>query len=104
MNVSSEMQALCDNIISTSANRANRLGSLRHETNALRRDTRRMVKGFHESFGAKARGLRATLRNETDIRKKTVAGLRSEFRKDTKAVRTDLAAAKGVWSAMVKGY
>ena len=103
MNVSSEMQTLCNNIISTSANRANRLGSLRHETDALRRDARRMVNGFHDSFGAMARGLHATLRDETDVRKKAVAGLRSVFRKDAKAVRADLAAAKGIWAAMVKG-
>lgn len=103
MNLSSEMQALCNNIISTSANRANRLGSLRHETVALRRDARRMVKGFHNSFVIKARGLHATLKNETDARKKTVAGLRSGFRKDSRAVRADLAAAKGIWSAIAKG-
>ena len=103
MNLSSEMQTLCNNIISTSANRANRLGSLRHETGALRRDARRMVKGFHNSFSAMARGLHATLKNETDVRKKTVAGLRSGFRKEAKAVRADLAAAKGIWAAIAKG-
>jgi len=70
MNLSSEMQALCNNIISTSANRGEKLGSLRHET---------------------------------DVRKKTVAGLRSGFRKDSRAVRDDLAAAKGIWAAIAKG-
>lgn len=103
MNVSSEMQTLCNNIITTSANRANQLGSLRHETDALRRDARRMVKSFHDSFATKARGLHATLEHETGARKKTVAELRSKFRKDSRAVRSDLAAAKSVWSAMVKG-
>lgn len=103
MNVSSEMQALCNNIISTSANRANRLGSLRYETDALRRDARRMVKVFHDSFVTNARGLHAALKNETDARKKTVAGLRSEFRKEAQAVRADLAAAKGIWAAIAKG-
>lgn len=103
MNVSSEMQNLCDNIISTSANRANRLSSLRHETDALRRDARSMVKGFQDSFVTKARGLHATLGHETDVRKKTVAGLRSEFRKDAKAVKADLAAAKGIWAAIAMG-
>lgn len=86
MNISSEMQVLCDNIAPASVNRANRPGSLRHETDALRRDTRRMVKGFYESFGAMARGLHATLRNETDARKQTVTGLRSKFRKNSRAV------------------
>jgi len=103
MNLSSEMQALCNNIISTSANRGEKLGSLRHETDALRRDARRMVKGFHDSFGAMARVLHATLGHETDVRKKTVAGLRSGFRKDSRAVRADLAAAKGIWAAIAKG-
>ena len=103
MSVSFEMQALCNNIISTSANRGEKLGSLRHETAALRRDARRMVKGFHNSFGAMARGLHATLKNETDVRKETVAGLRSGFQKDSRAVRADLAAAKGIWAAIVKG-
>jgi len=103
MNLSSEMQTLCNNIISTSANRANRLGSLRHETDALRRDARRMVNGFHNSFGAMARGLHATIRNETDARKKTVASLRSGFRKEAKAVRADLAAARGIWAAVGNG-
>lgn len=103
MNVSSEMQALCNNIISTSANRADRLDSLRNETGAIRRDARRMVKGFHHSFSAMARGLHATLKNETDARKKTIAGLRSGFRKEAKAVRADLAAAKGIWAAITKG-
>lgn len=103
MNLSSEMQALCNNIISTSANRANRLGSLRHETGALRRDARRMVKGFHNSFVTKARALHAMLGHETDVRKETVAGLRAGFRKEAKAVRADLAAAKGIWSAIAKG-
>jgi hypothetical protein len=102
MNLASEMQALRDDIMSTSADRANRLGSLRHETDALRRDTRRMIKGFHKSFGAMARGLHATLRNETDARKQTVAGLRSKFRKNSRAVRADLAAAKEIWAAMAK--
>ena len=100
MNLSSEMQALCNNIISTSANRANRLGSLRHETDALRRDARRMVNGFHNSFGDMARGLHTTLKNETDARKKTVAGLRSGFRKDSRTVRADLAAAKEIWKTI----
>jgi len=102
MNVSSEMQGLCNNIILTSANRANRLGSLRHETGALQRDARRMVKDFHNSFITEARGLHATLKNETDARKKTVAGLRSEFREEAKAVRADLAAAQGIWAAIAK--
>jgi hypothetical protein len=103
MNVSSEMQALCNNIISTSANRANRLGSLRHETDAIRRDARRMVESFHDSFVIKAQLLHAMLGHETAARKKTVAGLRSGFRKDSRAVRADLAAVKGIWAAIAKG-
>jgi len=97
------MQTLCDNIISATANRANRLGSLRHETDVLRKDARCMVSGFHESFEAMARGLHTTLRNETDARKQTVAELRSKFRKNNRAVRADLAAAKKIWATMVKG-
>ncbi|MEI8314120.1 MAG: hypothetical protein WCG79_01590 [Verrucomicrobiota bacterium] len=103
MNIASEMQTLCDKIVSTSVNRANRLDSLRHETNTLRRDTRRMTQGFHESFATMARGLHATLRSEADTRKKTVAGLRSRFQKNSRAVRADLVAAKGIWAAMAKG-
>jgi len=102
MNVSSEMQALCDGIVSASVNRANRLDSLKNETNALRRDARRMVKSFHNSFAAMACGLRSSRKCENDARKKTVAGLRSEFRKELRVVGADLAAAKRIWATIAK--
>ena len=102
MNVSSEMRTLCDNIISTSASRTERLNSLRDETRALRRRTRRMVKDFHDSFETKARDLHAALRDESDARMRTVAGLRSEFRKDARAVKADLAAARRAWAEIAK--
>ena len=102
MSIASEMRALCDNIASASADRAKRLGSLRHEAGALRHDARRMLKGFHESFGVMARELRATLEHESGARKRKVAGLRSKFRRNICAVRADLAAAKRIWATIAK--
>ena len=103
MNVSSEMQALCDHIISSSASRTDWLGSLCHDTDALQRDAQRMIKGFHDSFGAMARELRADLKHGNKARQRAVAGLREEYQEEFNATRADLVAAKGIWAAMAKG-
>jgi Asp-tRNA(Asn)/Glu-tRNA(Gln) amidotransferase A subunit family amidase len=102
MNLASEMQAACDGIVSASVNRAHRLGSLRRETDAFQRASRRMVKDFHAAFGATARNLRSGLNREEDARKQAVAGLRAGFRQEVRALRADLAAAKEIWAAMAK--
>ena len=103
MNVSSEMQSLCDHIISASASRADRLGALRHETDALQRDAREIISGFRDFLDTMARGLRTDLKHDHAARMKSVAGLRAGFQREFRATRTDLADARGIWAAMAKG-
>jgi hypothetical protein len=97
INLASEMQASCDGVVSTSGNRAHRLGSLRRETDALQRISRSMVKDFHASFGATARNLRCGLNREKDARKQAGADLRAGFRQEIRAARGESGRREGDW-------
>lgn len=102
MNVSTEMQTLCNQIISASAIRADRLDALQLETNTLQHDARKMIKGFSGIFDAMAHGLRTDLKYDQAARRKSVAGLRTGFQREFHATRSDLAAARDIWLAMAK--
>ncbi len=99
-NVSNGMKSLCEDIITSHADRKSSIKQLKEQAEVIRENARRFLadsKKFHEEM---SEGLKNRLQEGKDELIKNVNTIREDFRKKEEEIRVDLSEASKIWNEM----